>query len=149
MEHCCSWRPGHKWSCILRYDCTTWHHLVFIFYLKFPLLRISAVDSLLIFLVTGYVDKLGVAFEDNTVATGYGAHLAMPLMRAAFEASPGLSEAAAVALLHRCMQVLYYRDARSINKYEIALISGEGVRILPALEAPTTWEIASMVRGYE
>ena len=117
--------------------------------MKFPLLRISAVDSLLIFLVTGYVDKLGVAFEDNTVATGYGAHLAMPLMRAAFEASPGLSEAAAVALLHRCMQVLYYRDARSINKYEIALISGEGVRILPALEAPTTWEIASMVRGYE
>ncbi len=79
----------------------------------------------------GYVDKIGVAFEDNHVASGYGAHLAIvcisealsslahtfqPLMRSAYEANPNMSEADAVALLNKCMQVLFYRDARSINR---------------------------------
>lgn len=27
----------------------------------------------------GYIDKLGVAYEDGTIATGYGAHIAQVL----------------------------------------------------------------------
>eukprot|EP00047_Mylnosiga_fluctuans_P002437 m.224534 g.224534 ORF g.224534 m.224534 type:complete len:258 (-) comp11104_c0_seq1:50-823(-) len=97
----------------------------------------------------GYVDKIGVAFEDNTVASGYGAHIAIPLMRAAYEANPAMSEDEAVALLQKCLQVLFYRDARSVNRYEIAIVTATGVRILPPIEGPTNWDIAYMVRGYE
>lgn len=39
-----------------------------------------------------------------------------PLMRAALEANPNLSQADAVALIRKCMAVLFYRDARSVNR---------------------------------
>ena len=39
-----------------------------------------------------------------------------PLIRAAYEANAAMTEAEAVALLRKCMQVLFYRDARSINR---------------------------------
>jgi len=29
----------------------------------------------------GYIDQIGTSFSDNYVATGYGAYLAMPLIR--------------------------------------------------------------------
>ena len=37
-------------------------------------------------------------------------------MRNAIEANPNLTEAEAEALIERCVRVLYYRDARSLNK---------------------------------
>ena len=37
-------------------------------------------------------------------------------MRNAIEKNPNMSEADALALLDRCLKVLYYRDARSLNK---------------------------------
>ena len=36
----------------------------------------------------GRVDKIGTAFCDNKIATGYGAHIALPLMREATEKQP-------------------------------------------------------------
>src|SRR5690348_3383194 len=38
----------------------------------------------------GQVDLYGTAFQDTTLATGYGAHIARPLMRKAYR--PDLSE---------------------------------------------------------
>ncbi|KAE8589029.1 hypothetical protein XENTR_v10022863 [Xenopus tropicalis] len=64
----------------------------------------------------GYVDKLGVAFEAPTIATGFGAYLAQPLLREVTERKATLSKEEARALIERCMKVLYYRDARSYNR---------------------------------
>lgn len=64
-----------------------------------------------------YVDLLGTTYSSPTLATGYGAHLAQPLMRKAVEGREGLiSRQEAEELADRCMRVLFYRDARSINK---------------------------------
>jgi 20S proteasome subunit beta 7 len=71
----------------------------------------------------GYVDLLGTTYSSPTLATGFGAHIAQPLLREAFEAKAGedgtgekLTAEEAEALIDECMKVLFYRDARSINK---------------------------------
>ncbi|XP_057316128.1 proteasome subunit beta type-4-like [Hydractinia symbiolongicarpus] len=97
----------------------------------------------------GYVDKLGVAYEENCIATGYGAYIAIPLIRKALEDKPNLSQIEAVKLVVDCLRVLYYRDARSINKFEITIVTDGGVAMETNMVAETNWEIAHMVKGYE
>ncbi|XP_063296301.1 proteasome subunit beta type-4 [Pelobates fuscus] len=97
----------------------------------------------------GYVDKLGVAYEAPTIATGFGAYLAQPLMREVLESKPSLTKDEARALVERCMKVLYYRDARSYNRYEIATVTESGVEIEGPLSSETNWEIANLIKGFE
>ncbi|XP_071788653.1 proteasome subunit beta type-4-like [Asterias amurensis] len=97
----------------------------------------------------GYIDKIGMAYESPTVASGFGAYIALPLMRQAYEKNNNMSEAEAKAVLERCMKVLFYRDARSFNKYEYAVITSDGVRVEPPTSAETSWDFAYMVEGYE
>jgi 20S proteasome subunit beta 7 len=67
------------------------------------------------------VDKLGTAYVDRHIATGYGAYLALPLMREAVEKNPIMTQKEAQKLLIKCLQVLYYRDARSYPKVKSSL----------------------------
>nr|ACI67336.1 Proteasome subunit beta type-4 precursor [Salmo salar]ADM16064.1 Proteasome subunit beta type-4 precursor [Salmo salar] len=97
----------------------------------------------------GYVDKLGVAYEAPTVATGFGAYLAQPLMREVVENKVEITKDEARALIERCLKVLYYRDARSYNRHEIAIVTKEGVGIVGPMSCETNWEIAHMVSGFE
>ncbi|KAG7250283.1 hypothetical protein CRUP_000622 [Coryphaenoides rupestris] len=78
-------------------------------------------------LFLGYVDKLGVAYEAPTVATGFGAYLAQPLMREYLENKVEVTKAEARALVERCLKVLYYRDARSYNRVSHLLLSDRSV----------------------
>uniref|UniRef100_A0A8C4J0Q7 Proteasome subunit beta n=1 Tax=Dromaius novaehollandiae TaxID=8790 RepID=A0A8C4J0Q7_DRONO len=71
----------------------------------------------------GYVDMLGVAYEAPTLATGYGAYLAQPLMREVLEKKPSLTKEEARDLIERCMKILYYRDARSFNRVSALLLA--------------------------
>jgi 20S proteasome subunit beta 7 len=65
----------------------------------------------------GYVDLLGTTYRSSVIATGYGSMIAIPLLRKAVEGKENtLTEAEAEKLLNDCMRVLYYRDARSLNK---------------------------------
>ncbi|XP_053330761.1 proteasome subunit beta type-4 [Spea bombifrons] len=97
----------------------------------------------------GYVDKLGVAYEAPTIATGFGAYLAQPLMRDVVENKPNLTRDEARQLVERCMRVLYYRDARSYNRYEIATVTESGVEIEGPVSSETNWDIAHLVSGFE
>ena len=64
-----------------------------------------------------YVDLLGTTYSASTIATGYGAYIAQPLLRNAVEGRENdLTEEQARAILEQCMKVLFYRDARSLNK---------------------------------
>jgi 20S proteasome subunit beta 7 len=64
-----------------------------------------------------YVDLLGTTYSASTIATGYGAHIAQPLLRKAVEGYEDvLTEEQALGILETCMKVLFYRDARSLNK---------------------------------
>lgn len=75
----------------------------------------------------GYVDLLGTTYTSPTLATGFGSHFAQPLLREAYEGRQAagkagekegelLSRQEAEEVLDECMKVLFYRDARSLNK---------------------------------
>jgi 20S proteasome alpha/beta subunit len=65
----------------------------------------------------GYVDLLGTTYTSSTVATGYGAYIAQPLLRKAVEGRENvLTEEEASRILEECMRILYYRDSRSLDK---------------------------------
>ncbi|KAF4517854.1 hypothetical protein B566_EDAN011779 [Ephemera danica] len=94
----------------------------------------------------GAVDLRGLAYEDKCVATGYGAHIALPLLRDGIERNPEMTRQQAEQLMERCMEVLYYRDARSFPKFQIACCTAEGVTVSDVKELKSNWEVAHMVR---
>ncbi|KAG6873035.1 hypothetical protein C0995_003791 [Termitomyces sp. Mi166 len=96
-----------------------------------------------------FVDLLGTTYSASTLATGYGAHIAQPLLRTAVEGKEDdLTEEDAVKILEQSMRVLYYRDARSIDKYQIAKVTVEGVTISESKRLETSWSFAEGIRGY-
>ena len=90
---------------------------------------------------------IGTAFQDDLIATGFGAHLALPLMRKALEETPShlMEEGAARALLEDCLRVLFYRDCRALNRVQLAKATADGVLISPPYELETNWDSASFV----
>jgi 20S proteasome subunit beta 7 len=77
-------------------------------------------------------DLLGTTFSAPSLATGFGAHLAQPLLRKVAgdeEAAAKLSKEDAIEAVKESMKVLFYRDARSLDKYSIAVITKEGIEL--------------------
>ncbi|KAM7028818.1 proteasome subunit beta type-4 [Acridotheres tristis] len=97
----------------------------------------------------GYVDMLGVAYEAPSLATGFGAYLAQPLLRAELEREQLPTREEAKELLERCLRVLYYRDARSFNRFEVAVVTEQGVELEGPQTLEANWDIAHLVRGFE
>ncbi|KAI8819653.1 nucleophile aminohydrolase [Fimicolochytrium jonesii] len=99
----------------------------------------------------GFVDLQGTTYESPTIATGYGAYIAQPLLRNAIEKVGGeqnLTEQDAEKVLDDCMRVLFYRDARSLNKIQRATITNAGITITDPYELETEWAFAEGIRGY-
>ncbi|XP_056637519.1 proteasome subunit beta type-4 [Diorhabda carinulata] len=93
----------------------------------------------------GTVDKLGTAYTDKTICTGYGAHIALPILRETLDKNPEITLNEAKDLIHKCMEVLFYRDARSYPKYQLGIIDkDEGVKIEGPLSVQQNWDIALM-----
>jgi len=97
----------------------------------------------------GYVDKIGMAYEAPAMSCGIGAMLALPVVRDEMEKKKDMSKDEALALVDRCMKLLYYRDARSLNKYQVAVITKDGVDLRGPIKSETNWDVAHLIRGYE
>lgn len=100
----------------------------------------------------GSVDLRGTAFTSPSLATGFGAALAQPIMRRYAETdeqAAQLSRDEAVAVVRECMKVLFYRDARSLDKYSLAVVTKDGVEISEdeRLEQQS-WAFAERIKGY-
>ncbi|KAK5132253.1 hypothetical protein LTR08_009241 [Meristemomyces frigidus] len=97
-------------------------------------------------------DLLGTTFSAPTLATGFGAHLAQPILRRAVpdeKASRELERERAVEIVNECMKVLFYRDARSMNEYSIAVVSAEGVELRTDAKLENqSWAFADQIKGY-
>jgi len=98
------------------------------------------------------VDLLGTSFSAPTLATGFGAHLAQPLLRRLAEdeeAVKSITQEQAVAAVKECMKVLFYRDARSLDKYSIAVVTKQGLDLKEdeQLEGQS-WAFAESIKGY-
>jgi 20S proteasome subunit beta 7 len=99
------------------------------------------------------VDLLGTTFSAPTLATGFGAHLAQPILRRAVpdeEAAAKLTKEEAIATIKECMKVLFYRDARSSDNYSIAVVEAESGVDLKENEKleNQSWAFAEGIRGY-
>ncbi len=99
------------------------------------------------------VDLLGTTFTSPTLATGYGAHLAQPLLRKLMpndEASvPDVTKEMAIDAVKACMKVLFYRDARSLDQYSIAVVTKDGVDLKDDEKLENqSWAFADQIRGY-
>ena len=98
----------------------------------------------------GRVDKLGMSYEEDFIATGFGLHLAVPLMRERW--TPDMTLADARSLLEDCMRVLYYRDCRTINRIQFATVvadaaapGGSKLDISEPYALPTKWDYAQFI----
>jgi len=97
-------------------------------------------------------DLLGTTFSAPHLATGFGAHLAIPILRRRFpEGTPleKISKEEAVAALRDCMKVLFYRDARSLDRYSLAVITKDGIELKEDEKLENqNWAFAEEIRGY-
>jgi 20S proteasome subunit beta 7 len=60
-----------------------------------------------------------------------------------------LDEEDAVDVLRECMKVLFYRDARSLDRYSLAIVTEDGVHIMDNEKLEDqSWQFAERIRGY-
>ncbi|KAJ9137875.1 Proteasome subunit beta [Pleurostoma richardsiae] len=100
----------------------------------------------------GAADLRGTAFTSPSLATGFGSALAQPVMRrfaATEEDAAKLTREQAVEVVRECMKVLYYRDARSLDVYSLAVVTKDGVEVSESetLEKQS-WAFAERIKGY-
>lgn len=97
-------------------------------------------------------DLLGTTFSAPSLATGFGAHLAQPLLRkvaGSEEDAAKLTEEQAIAAVKESMKVLFYRDARSHDKYSIAVVTKAGINLKEDEQLENqSWAFAEQIRGY-
>lgn len=86
----------------------------------------------------GTVSMIGINYTDVHVTTGFASHLARPIFRERH--SPDMDEAAATTMIHDALRVCYYRDKQSINKFQLAKITKEGVTISEPFSLDVKWD---------
>ncbi|XP_023753618.1 proteasome subunit beta type-4 [Lactuca sativa] len=89
----------------------------------------------------GSISMIGVHFEENHVATGFGNHLARPIL--CEEWREDLSFEEGVKLLEKCMRNLLYRDRSAVNKIQIEKITDEGLTISEPYSLKTFWNFGA------
>ena len=65
------------------------------------------------------------------------------------EAASKLSREEAVEIVKKCMKVLFYRDARSMNEYSLCVIDEKGVDLQENIKLEgESWAFAEGIKGY-
>lgn len=100
-----------------------------------------------------YVDLLGVTYGSSAISTGFGSHLAVPLLRQLVPKDPdyeNVTEEQARDAILNCMRVLFYRDARSLDKFSLVTIKkGKELKFEKNLKCENqSWKFAQDIRGY-
>ncbi|KAI0890477.1 proteasome endopeptidase complex, beta subunit [Annulohypoxylon maeteangense] len=97
-------------------------------------------------------DLLGTTFTSPSLATGYGSMLAQPIMRKYVpdEASvANVTKEQAIEVIKECMKVLFYRDARSLDSYSIAVVTKDGITLSENEKLENqSWAFADRIKGY-
>ncbi|CAI2003811.1 hypothetical protein SEUBUCD646_0F01130 [Saccharomyces eubayanus] len=100
-----------------------------------------------------YVNLLGVTYSSPTLATGFGAHMANPLLRKVVDREsdiPKTTLQTAEEAIVNAMKVLYYRDARSSRSFSLAIIDKKtGLTFKKNLQVENMkWDFARDIKGY-
>lgn len=92
----------------------------------------------------GYCNLWGTTFVDSVVATGFGLHMALPLLRKG--QSDDMKAEEARKLLEDSHRVLVYRHCRTINKFTVATVDGpNGIKISDPFPLTTKWNYKRFV----
>lgn len=94
----------------------------------------------------GHINFRGRAYTNDVISTGFGTHLALPLLRE-FSEKGELDETTAQDLIKKSMEVLFYRDCRGYSRYSQANINGEGCTVTKH-DVDQNWEVAYRIKGY-
>lgn len=93
----------------------------------------------------GMVDLHGGHFESNVIATGFGLHMGLPLLRKAWR--DDITVAEAVLVLEDILKVLFYRDARTLDRIQTAVVTSEGAVVNPPKVLETKWDHKAFIAG--
>lgn len=98
------------------------------------------------------VDLLGTTYSAPSLATGFGSMLAQPILRRHApdeESARNLTRQQAVEIVRECMKVLFYRDARSLDAFSLAVVTKDGIDLSEdeKLESQS-WAFADRIKGY-
>lgn len=85
-----------------------------------------------------FVDHQGTSYEDDHCATGFGMHMAKPILRN--EWRPDITLAEARALIVKCLQICFYRDCNAYNKIQMGICDGETVTIEEPITMDHKWD---------
>lgn len=77
----------------------------------------------------GYVDLIGTNYEGDSIATGFGAYLAQPILRKFIDQKGTFTVEEAKPIMVDAMRTLFYRDARTIDKIQLTTVTKDGVDI--------------------
>jgi len=98
-----------------------------------------------------FADLLGTTYTAPALATGFGAQLAIPILRRLVpdeESVKEVTESKALEVVEECMKALWYRDARAGMKYNVAVITAAGVQQSEKTIENQNWKFAENIRGY-
>jgi len=84
-----------------------------------------------------FVDHQGTFYEEDYLATGFGNHLAKPLLRN--EWRENMTKDEAQALVVKCLQVCFYRDCKAYNRIRIGCSDGNTVTISEPVAMDHYW----------
>eukprot|EP00744_Colponema_vietnamica_P011147 GILI01015687.1.p1 GENE.GILI01015687.1~~GILI01015687.1.p1 ORF type:complete len:222 (-),score=63.08 GILI01015687.1:117-782(-) len=91
--------------------------------------------------ILGSVDDVGTKYLVDFAATGFGQQIALPILRRTAEGKNGkVSRADALACLKECLKLLFYRDCRAANKFQVADATDGNVVISEPFSVETEWE---------
>lgn len=91
--------------------------------------------------VLGAVDDVGTKYLVDFAATGFGQHIALPVLRRTAEGKNGqISREEAVACITECLKLLFYRDCRAANKFQVADATNGNVTISEPFSVETKWD---------
>jgi len=88
----------------------------------------------------GLSDLRGTSYTDDNIATGYGNYIGRALLRKA-PPPDQLTREGARQLLENTMRVMFYRDARALDRIQIATVTAAGVEITAPYDISTNWEV--------
>lgn len=95
--------------------------------------------------VLALADLYGTNFESEVIATGYGGYIGLPLLRNAYREDITVEEGRKVII--DVLKVLYYRDCRTIDKYQISVVSKDSATVEDPKQLETEWSFKAFVEG--
>lgn len=104
--------------------------------------------------VLKYVNLLGVSYSSPCIATGFGSYMGVPLLRQKVDSEDdvkNLDKKSAIKLIKECMRILFYRDARSWNKFDMCVLnkSTKKIEFQYGLQCDgMNWNFAKDIKGY-